>query len=217
MLAASLSYAVLAPDLAGYANFGAAGNPPSAYDDALDVGRSTVDGVRALRNVIPHSLTAQVVLTGHSQGGYTAMAGLAGATVLRGIEGFGASNHVHTTRILRLSEDLPVVIVIVDTPERIDGFLPQLDELIVLLTTDGPAVGAAIERGCQGPGVLHDRRPGRRRGPFQAPSVLVREAAPGGHHFNRIDTKLARDSRAEIYDFLRQNLKPKPDLEINRP
>jgi uncharacterized protein len=57
-------------------------------------------------------------------------AGLAGATVLRGIEGFGASSHIHTTRILRLSEDLPVVIVIVDTSERIDAFLPVLDELI---------------------------------------------------------------------------------------
>ncbi len=57
-------------------------------------------------------------------------AGLAGATVLRGIEGFGASNHVHTARILRLSEDLPVMIVIVDTPERLDAFLPQLDDLI---------------------------------------------------------------------------------------
>ena len=57
-------------------------------------------------------------------------AGLAGATVLRGIEGYGASNHVHTTRILSLSEDLPVVIVIVDSPEHIDAFLPELDELI---------------------------------------------------------------------------------------
>jgi PII-like signaling protein len=57
-------------------------------------------------------------------------AGLAGATVLRGIEGFGASSHIHTTRILRLSEDLPVVIVIVDTTERIDAFLPELDDLI---------------------------------------------------------------------------------------
>jgi PII-like signaling protein len=58
-------------------------------------------------------------------------AGLAGATVLRGIEGFGASSHIHTTRILRLSEDLPVVIVIVDASDRIDAFLPVLDELIV--------------------------------------------------------------------------------------
>jgi PII-like signaling protein len=57
-------------------------------------------------------------------------AGLAGATVVRGIEGFGASNHVHTTRILRLSEDLPVVVIIVDVPDKIDAFLPQLDELI---------------------------------------------------------------------------------------
>ena len=57
-------------------------------------------------------------------------AGLAGATVLRGIEGYGASNHVHTARILRLSEDLPVVIVIVAAQEHIDAFLPQLDDLI---------------------------------------------------------------------------------------
>ncbi|MEQ7010353.1 DUF190 domain-containing protein [Actinopolymorpha sp. B17G11] len=57
-------------------------------------------------------------------------AGLAGATALRGIEGYGASNHIHTTRILSLSEDLPLIIVIVDDPDRIRAFLPQLDELI---------------------------------------------------------------------------------------
>lgn len=56
--------------------------------------------------------------------------GLAGASVLRGIEGYGASNHIHTTRLLSLSEDLPVVVVIVDTEDKIRGFLPQLDELI---------------------------------------------------------------------------------------
>jgi PII-like signaling protein len=57
-------------------------------------------------------------------------AGLAGATVLRGIEGFGASNHVHTTRLLSLTEDLPVVVVIVDAAERIERFARELDELI---------------------------------------------------------------------------------------
>jgi PII-like signaling protein len=57
-------------------------------------------------------------------------AGLAGATVLHGVEGYGASNHIHTTRLLSLSEDLPVVIVIVDDEERIRRFLPVLDELI---------------------------------------------------------------------------------------
>jgi PII-like signaling protein len=56
--------------------------------------------------------------------------GLAGATVLRGIEGFGASSHIHTSRILRLSEDLPVVIEIVDEAERIEAVLPALDEMI---------------------------------------------------------------------------------------
>lgn len=57
--------------------------------------------------------------------------GLAGATVLRGLEGFGASSRVHTARILRLSEDLPIVIEIVDTREKIEGFLPVIDEAII--------------------------------------------------------------------------------------
>ena len=57
-------------------------------------------------------------------------AGLAGASVFRGVEGFGASNHIHTTRILSLSDDLPMAVVIVDTDERIRGFLEELDELI---------------------------------------------------------------------------------------
>lgn len=56
--------------------------------------------------------------------------GLAGATVTRGIEGYGASSHLHTSRILRLSEDLPLVIEIVDTEERIEALLPILDEMV---------------------------------------------------------------------------------------
>lgn len=56
--------------------------------------------------------------------------GIAGATVLRGIEGFGASSRLHTSRILRLSADLPSVVEIVDTAERIEAVLPLLDEMI---------------------------------------------------------------------------------------
>ena len=56
--------------------------------------------------------------------------GLAGATVLRGIEGFGADSRLHTARILRLSEDLPVLIEIVDSAEQIDRILPVLDEMV---------------------------------------------------------------------------------------
>jgi PII-like signaling protein len=56
--------------------------------------------------------------------------GLAGATVLRGLAGFGASSRIHTAKILRLSEDLPVVIEIADEAERIESFLPVLDEMI---------------------------------------------------------------------------------------
>jgi PII-like signaling protein len=57
-------------------------------------------------------------------------AGLAGASVMRGIEGYGASSRIHTSRLLSLSEDLPVAIIIVDAEERIRAFLPQLDELV---------------------------------------------------------------------------------------
>lgn len=56
--------------------------------------------------------------------------GIAGATVLRGIEGYGADSHLHTARILRLSEDLPVVVEIVDTSEHIERILPKLDEMM---------------------------------------------------------------------------------------
>ncbi|WP_199257935.1 DUF190 domain-containing protein [Paracoccus binzhouensis] len=55
---------------------------------------------------------------------------LAGATVLRGAMGFGHSSRLHTTKILRLSEDLPLVIEIVDSEEKIDAFLPTLDSLM---------------------------------------------------------------------------------------
>lgn len=56
--------------------------------------------------------------------------GLAGATVIRGIEGFGAKSHLHTTRILRLSEDLPLVIEIVDTAPKVDAFIEEIDHMI---------------------------------------------------------------------------------------
>jgi PII-like signaling protein len=57
-------------------------------------------------------------------------AGLAGASVFRGIEGYGASSLIHTTRLLSLSEDLPVAVVVVDDAERVRAFLPKLDELV---------------------------------------------------------------------------------------
>ncbi len=66
-------------------------------------------------------------------------AGLAGASVLRGIEGFGSStSRIHTSRILSLSEDLPVAVVVVDTADAIDAFLPQVEEVVTegLVTVD---------------------------------------------------------------------------------
>lgn len=56
--------------------------------------------------------------------------GLAGATVLRGIEGFGKSSRLHTSHILRLSADMPIVIECVDSAEKIEKVLPQIDEMI---------------------------------------------------------------------------------------
>ncbi|MET9764289.1 DUF190 domain-containing protein [Streptomyces sp. NPDC006372] len=65
-------------------------------------------------------------------------AGLAGASVFHGVEGFGASALIHTSRLLSLSEDLPVAVVIVDTEPRVRAFLPQLDDLVTegLVTLD---------------------------------------------------------------------------------
>jgi PII-like signaling protein len=57
--------------------------------------------------------------------------GLAGATVLRGLEGFGAKSRIHTARILDLSTDLPIIVEIVDTLEKIEGFLPVIDGAIL--------------------------------------------------------------------------------------
>jgi PII-like signaling protein len=56
--------------------------------------------------------------------------GLAGATVWRGVEGYGARSHIHTAKILRLSQDLPLVIEIVDSEEKIRAALPALDALM---------------------------------------------------------------------------------------
>jgi len=58
---------------------------------------------------------------------------IAGATVLRGTLGFGAESHMHTAQLLRLSQDLPVVIEVVDTEEHIDSVMPEIDEMV----TDG--------------------------------------------------------------------------------
>ncbi|HEX7077880.1 MAG TPA: DUF190 domain-containing protein [Candidatus Eisenbacteria bacterium] len=57
-------------------------------------------------------------------------AGLAGATVVRGLMGFGAKSRIHTAKVLRLSEDLPIVVEIVDRQDRIAAFLPALEEMV---------------------------------------------------------------------------------------
>ena len=56
--------------------------------------------------------------------------GMAGATAVKGFMGFGCKSHMHTTKILRLSEDLPIIIEIVDSEEKINKFIPRLDEMV---------------------------------------------------------------------------------------
>jgi Uncharacterized conserved protein len=56
--------------------------------------------------------------------------GLAGATMLRGLMGYGATSRIHTAKLLRLSEDLPIIVEIVDSEEKISAFLPVIDEMV---------------------------------------------------------------------------------------
>lgn len=67
--------------------------------------------------------------------------GLAGATVLRGLEGYGANSRLHTAKVLRLSSDLPIVVEIVDTRDKIEAFLPVIDAAI----TEGLATLEKVE------------------------------------------------------------------------
>ena len=76
--------------------------------------------------------------------------GLAGATVLRGIEGFGRTSRLHTARILRLSEDLPILIEIIDTEEKISAILPALDEMIAEGLVTLEAVEILVYRSAEG-------------------------------------------------------------------
>lgn len=56
--------------------------------------------------------------------------GMAGATVLRGVLGFGVHSRLHSAKVLRISEDLPMVVEIVDKPERIEAFIPDLEKMV---------------------------------------------------------------------------------------
>ncbi|AYN42820.1 DUF190 domain-containing protein [Streptomyces dangxiongensis] len=100
-------------------------------------------------------------------------AGLAG--VFRGVEGFAASSRIHTSRLLSLSEDLPVAVVVVDTEERVRAFLPRLDKLsgegLVTLeecevvrprTTSGPAGGDPAAEVPPGPGTARPDPEGKK-------------------------------------------------------
>ncbi|NNE48130.1 MAG: DUF190 domain-containing protein [Rhodothermales bacterium] len=89
--------------------------PSEAYLLRIFVGESDRSDGKPLHEVIVNEARAR---------------GLAGATVIRGFMGFGASSRIHTSKVLRLSDDLPIVIEIVDAEDRIEAFLPALDDLI---------------------------------------------------------------------------------------
>ncbi|HYJ87212.1 MAG TPA: DUF190 domain-containing protein [Pyrinomonadaceae bacterium] len=90
-------------------------NPQEGYLLRVFIGESDKSGHRPLYE--------EIVLKARE-------AGLAGATVLRGVMGFGKNSILHTAKILRLSEDLPMVIEIVDSLEKVEAFVPTLDEMI---------------------------------------------------------------------------------------
>ena len=92
-----------------------------------------------------HSLVSEIV---HRAQG----AGLAGCSVFRGSEGFGASRRLHTSHLLSLSEDLPVAIVIVDSADSVEAFLPVLDELVTegLVTVEDVTVHRYVGRPASG-------------------------------------------------------------------
>jgi PII-like signaling protein len=103
--------------------------------------------VEESRQVQHRPLYAEIIRRAHA-------AGLAGASAFRGFEGYGASSRIHTSRVLSLSEDLPVAVVIVDDADRVRAFLPQLAELVGegLATLDEVELlrfGPPIERGGQ--------------------------------------------------------------------
>ncbi len=89
--------------------------PEEAYRLRIFIGESDKVGGKSLYEVIVREARER---------------GMAGATVLRGIQGFGANSRIHTSKVLRISEDMPVVVEIVDRQEKIEAFIPQLDELI---------------------------------------------------------------------------------------
>lgn len=74
---AGAGYPVIVPDYAGYSNYGAAGNPPSGYAASADVGKSVLDGLRALRKLVPGITSDKSIVVGHSQGGHSALSALA--------------------------------------------------------------------------------------------------------------------------------------------
>ncbi len=127
------------------------------------------ESAKAPRSMKP--LSCEIVHRAHE-------AGLAGASVFRGIEGYGASRQVHENRVLSWSGDLPVAIVIVDAPERIDAFLPVVQNLVTggLVTVDDlRAIGSTGRRGSPADDAI---------GPGRRPGVLRRPAHPGppAHH-----------------------------------
>jgi PII-like signaling protein len=100
-------------------------------------------------------LYAEIIRRAHA-------AGLAGASAFRGFEGYGASSRIHTSRLLSLSEDLPVAVVVVDDEARVRAFLPELaglvadglvvlDEVEVVRPASGPAAGEPAEPSDEGP------------------------------------------------------------------
>lgn len=131
--------------------------------------------------------------------------GLAGATVLRGIEGFGASSHLHTSRILRLSEDLPIVVEIVDTGENIDRVMPAFDRMVGdgMMTLEKAEVITYRARPARSTAVVEDRlrmlgEQARAFGPLKgdrsATNASLASSIRAAHQYGATDTQIVEAS-----------------------
>jgi len=157
--------------------------------------------------------------------------GLAGATVLRGMEGFGASSHLHTSRILRLSEDLPIIVEIVDTVDNIDRLIPVFDQMVGdgMMTLEKAEVVTYRARGERSTVVVDDRlrmlaEQAQTFGPLEAVGpegiAALRSSVLAAHQYGATEGQIAEASGMTVEqarEILTTSLSPERTKDTRAP